>query len=351
MDTSLHIESDNRVNEPVLTGIRPGVDMDKLISVQQLFCRYCLTREGFMLVPLGMMTLQEDGRVTGYHHPNEHSWQPYKYGSVKSDKAFAFFGWAGGFLPSSTWQKTFNGMPVGFYCSEPEMPQMLCLVPHEEAPSDLKIVYVIATCLRFYKKTVPQLIEELLAEDIAPERIKVVVNGCTGDDHAVIDNIDYAFSTHDAYELSALYEAPLRWQFDYAMLIHDTNQIYPGFKRKVENFNTYLPWDHLPATPLARCLLGLYAYSFLLKINDWLKETNGIEKQGAIIAEVAGELLHRAESVLVMGDPEMNGGARQAESKEVADFFNSGTLRIRRVFPTINLHKFTHFDIVESVSL
>lgn len=351
MNTSLQIESDNGFNEIVSTGLIPGIDMNKLIGVPQLFCRYCQTREGFMLVPLGVMTLQDDGRVTGYHHPNERSWQPYKYGSVKPDKAFAFFGWAGGFLPSSTWQQTFNGMPVGYYCSEPEMPQKLCLVPHIEAQNNPSIVYVIATCLRFYKKTVPQLIEELLAEDITPERIKVVVNGCTKDDDAVINGVDYAFTAHDAWELSALYEAPLRWQFDYAMLIHDTNQIYPGFRRKVENFNTHLPWDHLPATPLARCLLGLYAHSFLLKINDWLRETNGIEKQGAIIAEVAGELLHRANSVLVMGDPEFNGGARQAESKEVADFFNSGTLRVRRVFPTINLHKFTHFDMVESVSL
>ncbi len=351
MNTSLQINSDNRFNTPNLNSFLPGIDMDKLIGVPQLFCRYCQTREGFMLVPLGEMTLQNDRRVTGYHHPNERSWQPYKYGSVKSNKAFAFFGWAGGFLPSSVWQQTFNGMSVGHFCSEPEMPQMLCLVPHTEARSNLNIVYVIATCLRFYKKTVPKLIEELLAEDIEPERIKIVVNGCSENDDAVIDGIDYAFTMHDAWELSALYEAPLRWQFDYAMLIHDTNQVFPGFRRKVENFNTHLPWDHLPATPLARCLLGLYAHSFLLKTNDWLKEIDGIEKQGGIIVEVAGELLHRAASVLVMGDPEMNGAVRQAESKEVADFFNSGTLRIRRVFPTINLHKFTHFDMIESVSL
>lgn len=351
MSTSLQIESNNNLDTAVFTGRKPGINMDKLTGVPQLFCRYCQTREGFMLVPLGGMTLQPDHRVTGYHHPNERSWQPYKYGSVKPDQAFAFYGWAGGFLPSSIWQQTLHGMPVGYFCSEPEMPQMLCLVPDTKATDNLEIVYVIATCLRFYEKTVPKLVIELLAEDIAPERIKVVVNGCTEDDDKVIDGIDYAFTKHDAWELSALYEAPLRWQFDYAMLIHDTNQVYPGFRRKVESFNTYLPWDHLPATPLARCLLGLYSHSFLLRINDWLQEIDGIEKQGAIIAEVAGELMHRASAVLVMGDPEFNGAARQAESKEVADFFNSGTLRIRRVFPTINLHKFTHFDMVESVSL
>ncbi|RYE20679.1 MAG: hypothetical protein EOP42_27095, partial [Sphingobacteriaceae bacterium] len=73
MNTSLPIASDNKSNELVFTGLVPGINMQNLTGVPQLFCRYCQTREGFMLVPLGMMTLQEDGRVTGYNHPNEHS--------------------------------------------------------------------------------------------------------------------------------------------------------------------------------------------------------------------------------------------------------------------------------------
>jgi hypothetical protein len=209
----------------------------------------------------------------------------------------------------------------------------------------------VASCLRFYGKTVPKLVKELLAEGIEPSRIKVVVNGSEVDEDRVINGISHAFSTHDAWELSALYEAPLRWEFDYAMLIHDTNEIYPGFRRRVENFNRHLRWDHLPATPMARCLLGLYSYNFLQRTNSWLKKIDGISKDGAIIAEVAGELIHRAKTVLVMSDPESNGAARQTEWRETADFYNSGTLRVRRVFPTINLHKFTHIDLKDTVSL
>ncbi len=328
-----------------------GVDMGKLIGLPHLFCRYCDTREGFIIVPLGTMTLQPDGRVTGYSHPNEGYWQPYEYGTADVDQAFAFVGAGNRFIPSSTWQQTFCDMPIGYYCGEPEMPQKLCLVPHINTSGDTKIVYVIATCLRFYQKTVPKLVKELLAEGIEPANIKVVVNGCKEDEGKNINGIDYAFSTHDAWELSALYEAPLRWQFDYAMLVHDTNEIYPGFKRRVESFNRHLHWDHLPATPMARCLLGLYSHDFLLRTNDWLRKIDGISKKDAIIAEVAGELLQRAKTVLVMSDPETNGGARQTEWRETADFFNSGTLRVRRVFPAINLHKFTHIDLSDSVSL
>jgi hypothetical protein len=332
--------------------LEQGVNMNKLIGTPQLFCRYADTREGFIVVPIGMMTLQPDGRVTGYSHPNEGYWQPYEYGTVNADEAFAFVGAGNRFIPSSTWQQTFAGMPVGFYCGEPEMPQKLCLVPHSDtSSSEVNIVYVVATCLRFYEKTVPALVKELLAEGIKPSRIKIVVNGCDQDEDKVIDGVSYAFSTHNSWELSALYEAPLRWKFDYAMLIHDTNEIYPGFRRKVESFNRHLNWDHLPATPQARCLLGLYSHDFLMRTNAWLKKIDGISKDGAIVAEVAGELIHRAKTVLVMSDPESNNGARQTEWRETADFFNSGTLRVRRVFPSINLHKFTHIDLKDAVSL
>ena len=333
------------------TNLQAGIIMDKLIGVPHLFSRYCDTREGFIIVPLGIMTLQPDGRITGYSNPNEGYWRPYKYSSVNEGSAFAFVGRDNKFIPSSTWQQTFRGMPTGYYCSEPEIPQKLCLVPQTDCTSKEEIIYVIASCLRFYEKTVPKLVKQLLAEGIEPRRIRVVVNGCITNDNQVIDGISYAFSVHNAFELTALYEAPLRWQFDYAMLIHDTNEIYPGFKRKVETFNRHLHWDHLPASPMGRCLLGLYSYDFLLRNNDWLQTTDGIDKNGAIIAEVAGELVHRAKSILVMGDPETNGGARQTEWKETGDFYNSGTQRVRRVFPAINLHKFTHVDLKDGVGL
>ena len=324
--------------------IIPGINMDALIGVPHLFGRYHETREGFMIVPLGNMTLQADGRVTGYSHPNEGSWVPYPHGTVAADKAFAFMTKDNAWIPSSTWQQSLAGMPVGFFCDEPERPQKLCLLPQTKSSIKKEVIYLVASCLRFYEKTVPVLLEQLFAEGVEPSRIKVVVNGCNEDDDKIIDGVSYAFSKHNAWEWSALYEAPRRWTFDYAMLIHDTNHIFPGFRRKVESFNQYLNWDHLPATPLARCLLGLYSYSFLGRLNPWLAQTDNIDKQNGILAEVAGELLLRARTALVMGDIEMNGAARPGEWREVADVFNTGVPRIRRVFPSINLHKFLHYD-------
>ena len=236
-------------------------------------------------------------------------------------------------------------IPVGYFCDEPELihsAQKLCLIPHDPLPPETAIIYVVASCLRFYERTVPTLLKEMFAEGIQPSRIKVVVNGCSEDSHKTIDRIDYAFSTHNAWEWSALYEAPLRWQFDYAFLMHDTNVIFPGFRRSVENFNGHIAWDHLPASPMARCLLGLYSFDFLMICNEWLKSTDHIDKRNGVIAEAAGELLLRARTALVLGDPEHNGGARAAEWRETIDYFDTGSPRVRRVFPAIRLHKFIH---------
>ena len=343
----------NREPEPLINDVpyhhysrdvKPGIDMSRLVGKPHIFGRFLDTRDGFLIEPLGLMTLQAGGRITDYANPNEGSWLPYDHGTVSPDKSFAFINLNNTWIPSSTWQHSLGDMPIGYFCNESEGISKLCLVPNKTAGKNTRIVYLVATCYKFFKdgRTVPTLLEQLFAEGIGRDRIKIVVNGCTSNDNKDIDGISYAFSTHNAWEWSALYEAPLRWNFDYGMLIHDTNRILPGFRRKVEEFNDHLKWDHLPATPNAACLLGLYSHQFLKRLNPWLKSIDGIDKRNGVIAEVAGELMLRAHTALVIGDPDRNGACRNAEWGEVVDIYNTGAPRHRRVFPSISLHKFIH---------
>lgn len=328
-----------------LTPVRDGVDMARLVGRPHLFGRVKSLRHGFMIEPVANLTLQPDGRVTGHGHPNEGTWSSYEHGEVPASEAFAFVSGGNGYIPSSTWTQSRGDMVIGHFCDEPEASQaaqQLCLIPHHAPQPADDVVYLVASCLRFYEKTVPILLEQLHAEGVPPERIKVVVNGCEHDENRSVGGIDHAFSTHDGWEWSALYEAPLRWRFGYAFLMHDTNVIFPGFRRSVEGFNRHFPWDHLPASPLARCLLGLYSYGFLTRLNPWLKKTHRISKRDGIIAEASAELLFRARCALVMGDAELNGHFRVAEWRELVDHFNTGTPRVRRAFPAIKLHKFIH---------
>lgn len=339
---------------PVIPAPTSGVDMEKLIGTPHLFGRVKHLREGLLIEPLGSLTLQPGGRITGYGNPNEGSWIPYTHGSVSGDRAFAFVTAKNHWIPSSTWTQSMGDMPSGHFCDEPEAifsAQQLCLIPDVRLPSETKIVYLVATCLRFFERTMPAMLQQLSGEGIKPSQIKVVVNGCAENSDRIIDGIEYAFSTHDAWEWSALYEAPLRWQFSYAFLIHDTSVIFPGFRRSVEGVNGHVAWDHMPASPMARCLLGLYSHDFLMRCNEWLRSIDHIDKKNGVIAEAAGELLLRARSALVIGDPELNGGFRTAEWKETVDYFNTGSPRVRRVFPAIKVHKFIHTGPVDPNSL
>ena len=331
-----------------------GVSMSGLIGVPHLFGKLKALRDGFLIQPIGVLTLQAEGRITGYAHSNEGSWIPYEHGEVPSDRAFALLTVKNHWIPSSTWTQSMGDIPVGFFCDEPEMTSAmdrLCLVPHHANTDPAAVVYLIASCQSFYDRTVPAMLSQMFAEGIEPSRIKVVVNGCAANSDRLIEGVEHAFSTHDGWEWSALYEAPLRWQFRYCFLIHDTCVIFPGFRRSVESFNDHIAWDFLPASPLARCLLGLYSHSFLMRCNSWLKGRDHISKKGGVIAEAAGELLLRARAALVMGDPEYSGGARAAEWREVVDYFNTGAPRVRRVFPAIKLHKFIHTGSTSPTSL
>ena len=326
------------------TMISAGIDMSKLIGHPHLFGRIIDIRNGFLIDPIGVLTMQPDGRITGYSHPNEGSWMAYEHGTVAADKAFTFINAHNSWIPSSTWEQSYGDIAVGYFCNEYEGIKKLCLIPHEVSTKKKRIVYLVASCYNFFidGRTIPNLLDQLFAEGIEPDRIKVVVNGCEANENKDIDGISYAFSMHNAWEWSTLYEAPLRWNFDYGMLIHDTNRILPGFRRKVEEFNDHLHWDYLPATPNAACLIGLYSHDFLKRLNPWLKSIDNIDKRNGVLAEVAGELLLRAQKAIVMGDPERGGGSRPAEWREIVDVYNTGSPRHRRVFPSIGLHKFIH---------
>lgn len=338
----------------IIPAVADGVDMPRLVGKPHLFGKMKSLRNGVLIQPMGTLTLQGDGRITGYAHPNEGSWIPYEHGEVSSSEAFALITAKNRWIPSSTWTQSMGDIPVGYFCDEPEIAHAvdrLCLVPQHENTDPSAVVYLVASCLKFYDKTVPLILNQMFAEGIEPSRIKVVVNGCETNSDQTIEGIEHAFSTHDGWEWSALYEAPLRWKFRYCFLIHDTSVIFPGFRRSVESFNDHYAWDFLPASPLGRCLLGLYSHEFLMRCNRWLKGTDHISKKEGVIAEAAGELLLRARAALVMGDPEFTGGARAAEWREIVDYFNTGSPRVRRVFPAVKVHKFIHTGPANPTSL
>ena len=113
--------------------VRPGIDMSKLIGNPHLFGRVIETREGFLVDPIGTLTLQPNGRITDYSNPNEGSWIPYDHGTVSSDKGFAFITSMNSWIPTSTWQQSMGDIAIGHFCNESEGIKKLCLIPKKIA--------------------------------------------------------------------------------------------------------------------------------------------------------------------------------------------------------------------------
>ena len=78
---------------------------------------------------------------------------------------------------------------------------MACLIPHKVAIENNKVVYLVASNLKYFNdgRTIPRLLEQLGKGGIDESRIRVVINGCMENKDKAINKVSYAFSTHTTY--------------------------------------------------------------------------------------------------------------------------------------------------------
>ena len=272
-----------------MDGLSPCLDKPLLYGKYQP-----LPTGGYVIEPLTQICLTASGAVHGLDNHRKYVWQPYGTGFVLVREGTA--------VPWCYFAtRTNDGMLVGLFNHDEAAQHMVCLFPHVPLPAETKIIYLVATCQKYFDRTMPLILAELADQEVPSSQIKVVINNSDAETNWTEDGVEYASTRHNAWEYSALYAAPLRWDFDYAMLIHDTSKLLPGFREKVSRVNGFLPFNFYPAGPQARCVVGLYAKSFLLEINAWLQSIHQISKADGIMVECSGELLLRARRCCAMG--------------------------------------------------
>lgn len=288
--------------------------------------RLVALKNGYMLEQQATMIFYPDGTVKGDHHAILR-W-------IRSfDNHILCFDAEHKTIPVVTIESSRDGIIHGFQTSDPSNYEAFGMVPITHRPK--RYVYLIASCLKYYRKTVPRLLVQLAAAGILPSQIKVVVNGSDATAYRSVNGIEYVYTPHEAYEFSALYEAP-KWDFDYAFLIHDTSTILPGFRAAVEGQNMALDWDVILATTLGRCCLGLFHRNYLLQIKPALAEYHKMSKLEAIRQEVANALIRSARRVLSLG----NVSTLAWEHTETP--YEGGAARVSRIFRTIHVSKLIH---------
>ena len=300
------------------------LDLAALIGRTFHFARFVQTEGGIYVEPFTRLRIESHGRVFG---DTPMHWAAHR-------NRFVLF--RHGELAGISFQRAFRGMPVGYHNIEGFFPHNVCLIP-EVAPAWSRRIYLIASNARFFAQTVPRLVAQLRADGVTVAEIKVVVNGSVTDRDETIGGIQHAFTRHNAWEFSALYEAPRRFDFDMAFMMHDTVRIEPGFHARAWAVPGWLNWDHCPASVLGRCCVGLYSRAYLLRINSWLHSLHGVSKSDAIIIELLAELIQRAGAACAYG-------GEISDWQEATDEWGTGVRRLRRIFPQLGLHKFTSLD-------
>lgn len=158
----------------------------------------------------------------------------------------------------------------------------------------MKIKIAIATNINFYKKTIPIIIDTLLASEIKKEDILVFNGGYNQREKKSEYGIETIFLDHNSFEYTPLIDiAENELDSDYWFLIHDTCKVGKQFKKNL--------YSALPKNPIKVALkkspsmsIGLYKYEYIIKYKEKLLEiknkdytTQGLQrwKQWGIKAE------------------------------------------------------------------
>ena len=303
------------------------IDMSEVIGRSYIFGRLSHLPRGFHVEALGTMTLQEDGSISGYRNSAETAWKPFDHGFVFADSNRQWW------FPTSLWSHSYQGMILGYCNHTRSAPHNLCLLPDVPMQHGGRFMYIIASCERFYRTTIPRLLDQFRGEGIEAQFIKIVVNGSRENLVRTEHGVEYCFTTHRGWEFSAFYEAP-RWDFDYALILQDTSELEPGFRRKCETMNGHFAWDLLPACLRLRCSTGIFRHGFLGAWREHLGSLDGLSKHEAVVREVAAEMITKASRVLSMGDSVWS-------KHEVSKKFGESD-RFKVEFPFMGIRKYIH---------
>lgn len=308
------------------------IDQAAIVERRYHFGRLVFSPAGFHAQSIGTMTLLPDGNIRGYTHHAEHMWGPHQAGFVFKSEPNKHGFW----FPTSYWTHEFEGMLIGYYNYHLTVSHNLCLIPDLRMSPIPRIIYVIASCWGFYQKTLPILIPQLLAEGVRPEQIRVVVNGAPADKEKVQEGVTLHFTRHNGYETSAHWKAAAWDDYDYAMVMHDTSEVKPGFRIRCEDINGHFQWDWLPLDYRGHCLMGMFRREFLQEIRPMMEKMDGCSKHQAVLMEVGGILFSHAHRIFST--------CAVIPGPKCEDHYEKGaTLRESKFFQSFGIKKYFHY--------
>lgn len=202
------------------------------------------------------------------------------------------------------------------------------------------IKIAIASNKKFYKLSLPILIESLINCGIEKNNIHIFISGFDEYKSTEEEGLYYHYLDHNSYEYSPLIEiVEKEIVSEYWFLIHDTCKVGNNFKNLLYNFPNGALKMALKSKP---CMsIGLYNYDYLKKHKEKIISIKNSDYSDESMDKWKNWGVPNEDFILWMTDPPPQ-IYNDKDSWEVIDYENwYGTNTVRRTeyYPSLDLYK------------
>lgn len=196
------------------------------------------------------------------------------------------------------------------------------------------MTYIISSNVEYEKKTLPRLLNSMLASGIESENIHVFVGRALVAKRIRTRQATYHYVEYGAYEHTALIgslECDLN--ATNVFLLHDTCEVGMNFPWLVRSGFIYL--QDAIAVNWGMCGFGMYRMPYLEKRRDDILALKNCDKHTAMVAE--GFLIRSGEPRLAHF-PALNGVEYQVQG--LHDVYGTGQVRLKEYYPQVDMYKY-----------
>lgn len=203
------------------------------------------------------------------------------------------------------------------------------------------IKIAIASNKKFYKLTLPIVVQSLMDVGIEPEDIHVFIAGYDNYSFEVINKINYHKLDHNSYEYSPLIEIVNReLQSEYWFLIHDTCKVGPKFKQLL--YDIPHPKPHKMALRSKPSMsIGLYSYDYLMTLKEQLSTIRNTDYSEESMMKWKLWGVPNEDWILWLHEPApiIYGGVVACEVVDHDNWYGTGITRRTEYYQSLDLYK------------
>ena len=192
---------------------------------------------------------------------------------------------------------------------------------YRDVKEEVKVDYILSSTYKWYKQTLPIVIDSLLKSGISPEHIRVYVSNSPQEGVELYRECYLKFVLHNSFDYTSFieYVDEERPGVEFFFSLHDTCEVDVDFRKKVESFNRDFDAVYLTDSFRGICNFGMHRKSLLKEKYKEVKslkncsKTRGVQVEGFMFRGTNCYCYPGEEIVVTPGSPYKGGTNRICE--------------------------------------